>query len=286
MPKIVAVVQRKGGTGKTTLAVSLAAAAAYASVTTLQRSRKSKALQGCNGPILVDTDSQGNSSSWALGTPARDTLARGQSVAMLAYPPALDYVSPGDPLRAVSSRQELLEAVLANVLRDAVVPGLRVIGSTPTVHPEDTAELLLSGLPADIVIVDTGADTSTPIVRSVLSQADAVIVPAVPEPWSVDGIGEVFEEIRSVGRSDLLFEQRIRVVVTRRERSKVHDVLEDSLRQRIGSIVSPTVVPKSAAIAVVSHRAENLTPRHALHKIATAILEEILATTTRKEAAA
>lgn len=276
MPKIVAIVSRKGGVGKTTLAVSLAAAAASANVARLQRSKKQEPLQDCNGPILVDVDSQGNATTWALGTLARDTIARAQSVAMLAFPPAQEWLPIGSPLRAVTTREELLELVLPDVLRDSVVPGLRVVCSTPTVHPEGSEEIVLRSLPADVLIVDTGADTSTPIVRSVLRQADAVIVPVVPEPWSVDGIVEVFEEIQSTGRRDLLQGDGIRIVVSRRERNKVHDILEDTLRQRYGELVSPTVVPKSAAIALVSHKAEALRPGHTLAKIGFALLEETL----------
>lgn len=286
MAKVIAVAQRKGGTGKTTLAVSLASAATCENVSARKRSRGGATFPRGNGPILVDVDSQGNATTWALGAPARDTIARAQSVAMLAFPVALDYLPPGSPLRAIRTREELLEAVLPDVLRDAVVPGLRVIGSTPTVHPEDSEEIVLRSLPADVVIVDTGADTSQPIARSVLQQADVVIVPAVPEPWSVDGIGEVFEEIRSVGRADLIYDQRVRVVVTRRERNRVHDALEESLRERLGELVSTTVVPKSAAIALASHKADNLTKTHPLRKIATALLREILEAATEREAAA
>ena len=286
MPKVIAIAQRKGGTGKTTIAVSLAAAAASDSVAALQRSRKREPLQHCKGPVLVDVDSQANATTWALGALAQDTIARLQSVAMLAFPPAVEYLPPSSPLRRIRTREELLDLVLPDVLLDSVVPGLRVVGSTPRVHPEETEELLVRMLPTDLVIVDTGADTSTPIVRSILAQADAVIVPAVPEPWSVDGIGEIFEEIRSVGRADLLYDRRVRVVVTRRERNRVHDALEKSLRDRLGDVVSKTVVPKSAAIGIVSHRAENLTARNPLAKIGSALLREILEAADREDVAA
>lgn len=286
MPKIVAIAQRKGGTGKTTIAVSLAAAASSAYVSARKRSPGQETFPRGNGPILVDADSQGNATTWALGTLARDTIARAQSVAMLAFPPARDWLSTGSPLCDVTTREELLAVVLPDVLLDSVVPGLRVIGSTPTVHPEDSKEIVLRTLPAEIVIVDTGADTSTPIARSVLRQADAVIVPVVPEPWSVDGILEVFEEIMSTGRSDLIRSGSIRIVISRRERNKVHDILEDTLRKRFGKIVSATVVPKSAAVGVVSHKADNLRPGHALAKIGAALLREILDVVEMKGAAA
>jgi cellulose biosynthesis protein BcsQ len=286
MPTVIAIASRKGGVGKTTLAVSLAAAAACASVTARKRSRGGEALPRGNGPILVDADSQGNATTWGLGTLARTTIARAQSIAMLAFPPAREWLPASSPLRSITTREELLDGVLPDVLKDSVVPGLRVVGSTPMSHPEDSEEIVLRSLPADVVIVDTGADTSTPIVRSVLRQSDAVIVPVVPEPWSVDGIVEVLEEIQSTGRSDLLRSGGIRIVVSRRERNKVHDILEHTLRERFGELVSRTVVPKSAAIALVSHKADNLRPGHALAKIGTALLREILDVVETKGAAA
>jgi len=225
---------------------------------------------------LVDLDSQANATTWALGKPARDAIGRAQSVAMLAFPVPQDNLFFGSPLRDVRTRDELVEAMLPTVCRESVVPGLRVIGSTPSVHPEDTRELVLSRLPADVVIVDTGADTSTWIVRSALAQADAVIIPTVPEPWSLDGIGEVMSEVRSVGRLDLLDSNRVRVVITRREKNKTHDAVEKSIRDQIPHLVSTTVVPKSAAIGLVSHDARFLTPTHVLRKISGAILRETL----------
>lgn len=286
MPTIVSVVQRKGGVGKTTLAASLAAAAVSARVTTVQRPKGKPPAAPGPGPVLVDVDSQGSATTWALGSLAADTIARCSSVAMLAYPPAVDYLPPGHRLRSIGSPEELLDVVLPECLLDSVVPGLRVIGSTPRVHPEDTEHLLLRELPADVVIVDTGPDCSTPIVRSVLAQSDAVIVPVAAEPWSVDMVREVWEELQSVGRSDLIHDQRIRVVISRRQRTKVQDVLEQSIRDSLGALVSRTVIPQTAAIALVSHRAENLTARNPLRKIAEDLLREVLSLTTHKEAAA
>jgi cellulose biosynthesis protein BcsQ len=286
MPTVVSVVQRKGGVGKTTLAASLAAAAVSARVTTVQRSKGKPPAAPGGDPVLVDVDSQGSATTWALGALASDTIARCSSVAMLAYPPAVDYLPPGHRLRSVRSPEELLDAVLPECLLDSVVPGLRVIGSTPRVHPEDTEHLLLRELPAGVIIVDTGPDCSTPIVRSVLAQSDAVIVPVAAEPWSVDMVREVWEELQSVGRADLIHDRRIRVVISRRQRTKVQDVLEQSIRDSLGDLVSKTVIPHAAAIALVSHRAENLTARNPLRKLAEDLLREVLSLTSNKAAAA
>jgi cellulose biosynthesis protein BcsQ len=236
--------------------------------------------------VLVDADSQGSATTWALGTLAADTIARCSSVAMLAYPPALEYLPPSHPVRGIRTPEELLETVLPSCLLDSVVPGLRVIGSTPRVHPEETERLLLRELPANVLIVDTGPDCSTPIVRSVLAQSDAVIVPVAAEPWSVDMVREVWEELQSVGRADLIHDDRIRVVISRRQRTKVQDVLEQSIRDSLGSVVSRTVIPHAAATALVSHRAENLTARHPLRKLADDLLREVFSLTAHKEAAA
>lgn len=270
MPFVVVVANRKGGVGKSTISVSLAVST-VCSVAQGQRSKKrSKKSEPAEeptrvdtDPILVDADSQGNATTWCLEGPADELVAAGRSVACLAYPVDRRIVSSDDPLALATSPEEVAELALSRALVPVPrFPRLGLIPSTPRFHPEQSERLCLRELPSEIVVVDTGSDCSTPIVRSIISQADAVVVPVVCEPWGTDGIRNVLEEIRSVGRGDLIDRRLVRVVVNRREKTKTQDILEASLRDQLGSLVSDVVVPKSAPIALLSAGSAVVNPRH------------------------
>jgi cellulose biosynthesis protein BcsQ len=279
MAVVVGVVGRKGGQGKSTLAVSLAAGAVSG--------KRPRPLLHSNGAILVDADSQSNASRWALDDATIDGLGRLQTVAALEVPPRLEYLPEESPLRSATSVEELVEIAVRDCLFDAPkVPGLRVVPSCPRVHPDDAQSVALKWLPADVVIVDTGADCSTPLVRSVIAQADYVVVPTVAEPWGYEGVRQTVHEIQSVGRRDLLDSGRVSVVISRRERLKVQDVLEASLRDALGSMVSRIVVPKTAAVGLVSGGPEYLTARHVLRGLVASLWADIFSTLDTKELAA
>jgi cellulose biosynthesis protein BcsQ len=278
MPIVVGVVSRKGGQGKSTLSVSLAATAVS--------SKRPKTLQACNAAILVDADSQGSASRWALDAPTFARLSTVSTVAALQFPARPSGVPELARLAAAETREELVEAALESCLFPvAGIDGLSVIPSAPTVHLEDAREVVVSHLPADVVVVDTGADTSTYLVRSVIQQADYLVVPTVCEPWGVDAIDMVFEQVRSCGRSDL-FDRGLSVVVSQRQRVKMHDVLEASIRDSLGAVVSPVVVPKSAPIALVAGGSQFLTPTHSLRKIAGELWSQIMSDLESRKVAA
>lgn len=288
MPFILAVANRKGGTGKSTIAVSLAVSTVYDTVAPGKRSRKApeeEVRRKPTDPILVDTDSQGNATTWALGGAADELVAPGRSVASLTFPIDRRLVSSTDPLALAKTPDEVVEIGLPLALRTVPeFPRLGLIPATPRHHPEQSARLCLRELPAEIVVVDTGSDCSTPLVRSVLAQADAIVVPTLCEPWSTDGCSNVFEEIVTAGRGDLIESGRVRVVINRRERNKTHDVLEQTLRKHLGGLVSDVVIPKAAPIGLVSAGAGAITPRHKILPLAAALWDDILSRLERKVA--
>ena len=270
MAFVVGVVSRKGGQGKSTLSVSLAAVSCSA--------KRPKTFQSWNGTILVDADSQGSASRWGLSPETFATLGAVSTVAALEFPSR----SPGGSV----TREQHLERALSKCLFPVSgVDGLSIVPSCPSVHPENAKEILLSSLPADIVVVDTGADTSTNLVRSVIQQADYLVVPTVCELWGVDALDMVFEEVRSCGRSDL-FEGGLSVVISKREKNKVHDVLEAKIREGLGDVVSSVVVPKSATISHVAGGPQYLTARHALRTLVSDLWVEIISKTQTRRVAA
>lgn len=261
MARVVVVAQRKGGTGKSTVSLSLAAASG------------SVALRRA----MVDLDSQGNASTWALGRAAVRGLRRELSAAMLQYPPARNWLPSGHELL---DRNATPQDVLAYVEKHCTYPvpgvaGLSIAPLAPHVHIEDAQELLLRELPADWVIVDTGADTSSHPVRSALSQADEVVIPTLPDHFSIWGVEHVLREIAACGRADLIDDGHVRIVINGRQRCTLHDVAERDIREQFGALVSPLVVARAVAVSEAGVTPELLTKRNPIWKAAVQLWGEI-----------
>lgn len=260
MATVIAVAGRKGGAGKTTFAATLAATGV------------SKLFH----TGTVDLDSQGNLSLWALGRDAATGLGALQTVAALGYPPDALLRADYPELAAVTSRSELVGVVSKWCIHQSdVVPGLSVVPVTPRIHPENIRDVVLSALPFDVVVVDCPPDVSTHAVRSVLSQADAVISPVVCEPWAVDATEQIASEIVSCKREDLLDSGSLRFVVNMRQKTSMADKLEKALRSRWGKLVSPIVVQRSVAIAEASFSPALLTIKHPLWKVGISLWAEV-----------
>ena len=257
----VAVAQRKGGCGKSTIAASLVAVGA------------SRALH----VATVDVDSQANLSRWLLPRDAVRSLSRLQTVAALEYPPRRESRAFGDPLFAPDiTREQLLELTLPGcVFESPNVPGVRVVPIAPHVHVEDAKELLVSALPAEVVVVDSPPDVSLPAVRSILAQADVVIAPVVCEPWAIDATEELLREIVSVGRRDLIDRGLVRFVVNMRQKCAMHDKFEKLLRQQWGELVSPVVIQRAVSVAECSLDSSLLTKKNPLWKAGVSLWNDI-----------
>lgn len=259
MATVVAVAQRKGGCGKSTLVVSLAAVAS------------SRALH----VATVDVDSQANASRWLLSRELVEGLSRMQTVAALEYPPRREWLEMGSPLTATNvSEKDVLETVLPWCLHRSSI-GVDVVPVAPHIHAEDAKHLLLSELPVDLVLVDCPPDVSAPAVRSVLAQADVVVSPVVCEPWAVDATEQIIREIVSVGRRDLIDRGLVRFVVNMRTKCAMHDRFENLLRERWGSLVSPVVISRAVSVAESSLDSSLLTKKTALWKAAEMVWKDI-----------
>jgi len=260
MALVVALANRKGGQGKTSLAASLAAVSSSGALHT----------------ATVDADSQANLSRWALGRELVDRLGAANTVAALQFPPVGFVAQDVAAVRGVETREELVSAVLPLCGHASErVPGLTVIPTANHIHVEAAEELVLSRLPFDVVVVDTPPDISLPVVRSILRQADLVVSPVVCEPWAVDGTESLVREILSVGRRDLVDSGRVRFVVNMRQKCAVHDKLERAIRKQWGNLVSGVVLPRSIAVAEASISPAVLTKKHALYKAAVSLWNEL-----------
>lgn len=230
MAWVLLLAQRKGGCGKTSLAVNLAGAAASAG------------LSVC----LVDTDTQGSASRWALGRDAVDRLSREETVAALECRLASVQVARETVLRAWPK--------CAREVRSW--PELVVVPAAPHHRLDTVCDLALRDLPVDVAIVDSPPDVGAPVVRAAIREADAVLAPVIPETFGLEAAPEILGALHDAGRHDLA--HSIRFVVNLRQRRALHDAVETVLRHQFGEAVSPVVIPSAAQVAESAARGSPL----------------------------
>lgn len=217
MIKMVAVAQHKGGTGKTTSALALAAIASQAGLRSL----------------LIDLDPQACATKGVgVSLSAKDSLATMEDV-LLRRASLADVIldTRFENLSIAPSR-----TALAGALEDPrkmgretrLARGLRTIA--------DRYDLVLVDTPPSLGILTTNA----------LAACRRVIVPVEPQLWSVEGVARILEVISDV-RSSLDVSPRLGgVLITRVTPEYVgQQELMEKIRRLYRTKVFKTVIPEN-----------------------------------------
>jgi len=216
MARILAIANQKGGVGKTTTAVNLAACLAEAG----ERS------------LVVDLDPQANATS-GLGMRANGTssydLLDGVPVVELAKPTAFPnlFVVPSTPALAGAavelSRRDDGERFLADSLADT-----------------DGFDYVLLDCPPSL----------GPLTVNALAAADRVIVPVQAEYYALEGLAQLLQSINLV-KSRLNPKLAVAgVLITMSDaRTNLAADVEREVRRHFGDLVFATVVPRSVRVA-------------------------------------
>ncbi|WP_246503861.1 ParA family protein [Plastoroseomonas arctica] len=219
-PRITAFANQKGGVGKTTSAINLAAA--------LAQSRR---------VLLIDLDPQGNAST-GLGIPRHErgagsyaALAGGQSLAALTRPTMLDKLTilPADPdlagaeveLAATERREHRLADALA-------VPDMAGFDDIFIDCPPSLGLLTLNALVA----------------------ADSVLVPLQCEFFALEGVSQITRTIDRVARSlnpRLALEGILLTMFDRR--NNLSELVAADVRAFFGAKVFATVIPRNIRLS-------------------------------------
>ncbi|NRA98285.1 MAG: ParA family protein [Rhodobacteraceae bacterium] len=222
-PRIIAIANQKGGVGKTTTAINLAAALCEEGLDVL----------------LVDLDPQGNAST-GLGSEASergkttyDLLIEGAKVSEVVRPTNVEGLWLAPATTDLSSADiELVDnekrsTLLKSALRDPAISKLNL----------------------DYILIDCPPSLSLLTVNAMVA-ADSVLVPLQSEFFALEGLSQLMltlRDVRAVANPALRIEG---VVLTMFDgRNNLSRQVESDARATLGELVFETVVPRNVRVS-------------------------------------
>lgn len=214
----IAMVNQKGGVGKTTTAINVAAQLA----------------DGKTAVLLVDLDPQGNATS-GLGLPK-------EQAARTTY----DVLCKGVPLSGVV--QETHVAQLYVLPANANLAGAEVdlVGRQ---HREFALQQALKTAKYDYIIIDCPPSLGLLTINA-LTAADSVLIPVQAEYYALEGLSQLLNTIQAVRASTNPHLEMLGVALTMFDkRNSLSEQVQEEVANYFGDKLFNTVIPRNVRLA-------------------------------------
>jgi len=220
--RIVAVVNQKGGVGKTTTAIHLAAGVAEAG----------------RRVLLVDLDPQANATS---GLGLETVPGRSLYPVLLGQARAVEMLQPARQanLQVLISELDLAGAEIE--LASLENPLLRVREALAPLKQDPAFDLVVLDCPPSVGLLMTSA----------LVAAEKILVPVQCEYFALEGVGKILNLIEKIREGGLNPDLSILgILLTMYDaRTRLSQQVSDDLRQHLGNQVFQTIIPRSVRLA-------------------------------------